>query len=94
MITFEVLLTELPGLPEADVRRWIANEWVRPDKGSDSYVFRDIDVARIRLIRDLRDELEINEAALPVVLMLLDQLYDLRRRLRELSVGSDEPIAL
>jgi len=36
----------------------------------------------VRLIQDLRDRLEINEAALPVVLMLLDQLYDLRRRMK------------
>jgi chaperone modulatory protein CbpM len=35
----------------------------------------------------LRDELEVGEAALPVVLLLLDQLYDLRRQLRELGVA-------
>ena len=33
----------------------------------------------------MRDEMEINEAALPVVLLLLDQLYDLRRQMRDLN---------
>lgn len=83
MIGFEVLLTAVPKLPRGDLERWIANAWVKPDGPSGNYQFRDIDVARVRLILELRDELEVNEAALPVVLLLLDQLYDLRRRLRD-----------
>jgi chaperone modulatory protein CbpM len=83
MITVEVLLTQLPDLPLQDLERWIANDWVRTDGQSGAYVFRDIDVARVRLIHELRDKLEISEAALPVVLLLLDQLYDLRRKMRE-----------
>jgi alpha-D-ribose 1-methylphosphonate 5-triphosphate synthase subunit PhnL len=33
----------------------------------------------------MRDEIEINEDVLPVVLLLLDQLYDLRRQMRDLN---------
>jgi chaperone modulatory protein CbpM len=84
MITVQVLLTQLPDLPLQDLERWISNDWVRPDGRAGDYNFREIDVARVRLIQELRDKLEINEAALPVVLMLLDQLYDLRRRMRDL----------
>jgi len=85
MITLEVLLTQLPNLPLQDLERWISNDWVRPDGRAGDYAFREIDVARVRLIQDLRDILEINEAALPVVLLLLDQLYDLRRRMKSLG---------
>jgi chaperone modulatory protein CbpM len=85
MITIDVLVTQLSGLQRQDLERWIANEWVRPDCRAGDYLFGEIDVARVRLIRELRDELQVNEEALPVVLSLLDQLYDLRRRLRELS---------
>ena len=81
MITVEVLLTRLPGLPLGDLERWISNDWVRPDGGQGHYGFREIDMARVRLIRELRDDLAIDEAALPVILLLLDQVYDLRRRL-------------
>ena len=84
MITIEVLLAQVPDLPLQDLERWISNDWVRPDGRAGDYAFGEIDVARIRLIQDLRDNLEINDAALPVVLLLLDQLYDLRRRLRNL----------
>ena len=84
MITVKVLLTQFPDLPLQDLERWISNDWVRPDARAGAYAFREIDVARVRLIQELRDKLEINEAALPVVLLLLDQLYDLRRRMRDL----------
>jgi chaperone modulatory protein CbpM len=85
MISIEVLVTELSGLQRQDVERWIANEWVRPESRAGTYLFREIDVARVRLIQELRDEMQVNEEALPVVLSLLDQLYDQRRRMRELS---------
>ncbi len=87
MITIEVLLTQLPNLPLQDLERWISNDWVRPDGRAGEYAFREIDVARVRLIQELRDKLEINEAALPVVLLLLDQLYDLRRRMTAMRPG-------
>ena len=55
---------------------------VRPDGPPGGYVFREIDVARVRLIVELRDALRLDEEALPVVLSLMDQLYEERRRLR------------
>lgn len=81
MITIDVVLNRVPGLPVQDLERWIFNDWVRPDGGPGDYVFRDIDVARVLLIYNLRDEMDVNELAIPVVLLLLDQLYDLRRQL-------------
>ena len=85
MIDIEILVAQVRGLQRADVDRWIAQRWVKPDGVAGQYAFQDIDVARVRLIRELRDDLQVNEEALPVVLSLLDQLYDLRRRLHDLS---------
>jgi len=85
MIAIDVLVAQVSGLSREDLERWISNEWVRPDRQTGGYVFREIDVARVRLIVEMRDELEVNEAALPVVLSLLDQLYDLRRHMRDLN---------
>jgi chaperone modulatory protein CbpM len=87
MISIELLVAEVVGLQRPDVLRWIENDWIRPHGTPGAYLFMDIDVARVRMIRDLRDDLDINEAALPVVLLLLDQLHDLRRRMRELGAG-------
>ena len=90
MINIDVLITQLSGLQRQDLERWILNEWVRPDRGAGTFVFREIDVARVKLIQELRDDMEINEAAMPVVLSLLDQLYDLRRRMRVLGAAIGE----
>lgn len=83
MISLDGLVEEANGPSRIDLKRWIANDWVRPHLASGALVFEEIDVARIDLIRDLKEDLGINEDALPVVLMLLDQLYDLRRQIHD-----------
>ncbi len=52
----------------------------------------DFDVERIRLILELRDDMQVNEEALPVVLSLLDQLYAMRRRMRRLRAAMDQTV--
>jgi chaperone modulatory protein CbpM len=90
VITMELLLTRMSGVDQADIERWIVNAWVRPDGRIGAWSFQEIDVARIRLIRELRDELAVNEDALPVVLSLLDQLHDTRRRMGQLLALMDD----
>jgi chaperone modulatory protein CbpM len=87
MISIEVLITRVAPLDPDDLDRWIGNDWVRPDGDAGHYEFREIDVARVQLIQALRNELQIDEAALPIVLSLLDQIYDMRLRMRELGTG-------
>jgi len=85
MITIESLIEHLSGLSRQDIEEWISNDWVRPDGRPGNYAFRRIDVARVRLIHQLRVDMQVNDEALPIVLSLLDQLYDQRRRMRDLS---------
>jgi chaperone modulatory protein CbpM len=89
MIGIEIVVSRCAGLQRHDLERWVANGWVRPEGAAGKFAFQEIDVARVQLIRQLRDELDVNEEALPVVLSLLDQLYDLRRRMRELADALD-----
>lgn len=84
MITIEMLSRTVAGVERADVERWIANAWIRPDGEPGSYRFHEIDVARVRLIIELRNDLGLEETALPVVLSLMDQLYETRRQVRRL----------
>ncbi len=63
---------------------WIKAGWLRPQGSRSSREFSDIDVARARLIGDLRGALGLNDEAVPVVLDLIDQIHGLRRLVREL----------
>ncbi|HEX2255370.1 MAG TPA: chaperone modulator CbpM [Afifellaceae bacterium] len=72
------------------LRTWVRRGWVRPERRGREHAFSELDVARIRLVCQLKDELSIDEEAIPVVLSLLDQLYGVRRELRNLARAVDE----
>lgn len=85
MITVEMLCRTVRGLDEREVREWVAQSLVRPEGDAERPRFTEQDVARVRLIAELRHELEVEEPTLPLVLSLLDQLYRERARLRLLA---------
>jgi len=89
MIKFESVIELVNGVRAAELRSWIEEGWVRPEEERGTYVFQEIDVARVRLIANLRRDLAIDREAVPVVLHLLDQLYAMRRRMRALSDAID-----
>ena len=93
MIGVDTLMTQVSGLTAPDLERWIDNDWVRPHGTAGAYLFQEIDIARVRLICELRDELRIDEEALPVVLLLLDQLYGMRRQIHDLGDALDRLVA-
>jgi chaperone modulatory protein CbpM len=63
---------------------WIDAGWLRPHGSPAGREFSDIDLARARLIGDLRGDLGVNDETVPVVLDLIDQIHGLRRLVREL----------
>jgi chaperone modulatory protein CbpM len=71
-----------PDLTQVELTTWVERGWVVPDTGEGGLVFREIDVARVRLILDLRRGMDVAEDAMPLVLSLLDQVYELRSRLK------------
>ena len=91
MITLDILCARFTRLEPDDLRRWIAEGYVRAEARDQGLVFHEIDAERVRLILDLRETMAVNEDALPVVLHLLDQVYALRRRLREIGEASEGP---
>ncbi len=90
MIRFNAIVAQFPDLPAPIIVDWIARGWVRAEgAGPDEWVFAEIDIARIRLIRELRIDLEVDEEALPLVLSLLDQVYGLRGTLKNVMQAID-----
>ena len=79
-------------LTQVELVHWVEQGWVIPDAEgaaaeataaeATAYVFREIDVARVRLIHDLRRDMDVGEDAVPLVLSLLDQIYELRSQLK------------
>jgi chaperone modulatory protein CbpM len=58
---------------------YVRREWIRPESERE---LDQEDVARIRLILELQNELGVNDEGIPLILHLLDQLYYLRFRLQ------------
>ncbi len=68
-----------------ELRGWVRQGWVRPREGAMGPVFDEIDIARIRLVCDLRKEMSIPADTLPVILSLIDQLHTARHDFRCLA---------
>lgn len=68
-----------------ELQGWIDQRLLRPQQTPQGYIFDEIDEARLALIRELRQDLLINDEALGVVLNLLDQVYAARRLLHEIE---------
>jgi chaperone modulatory protein CbpM len=77
--------------PEA-LDAWVEAGWLVPGRDDGKRRFSEIDVARARLIRDLKQDLGVNDEGIPVILDLVDQMHGLRQTLREvLTVLGAQP---
>jgi len=74
-----------PDLGESELVAWVERGWVHPRPSDTDWEFQDIDVARVRLIRDLRRDMAVQEETMPLVLSLLDQVYALRGQMRAVA---------
>ena len=92
---FSAVVAMFPDVRESELVSWVARGWVRPEGAEPDWVFADIDVARVRLIRDFRGAMAVPEDTLPLVLSLLDQVYTLRGQIHAIAravEGQPEPI--
>jgi len=96
-----MIISKLDFLDRAQLDRetlevWIEEEWLVPSGTATEPAFSEADLARAKLIRDLRQDLGINDEGVGVILNLLDQVHGLRKALadmlqfvRERSIKSD-----
>ena len=87
MMRVDDLLATISSLQRSDLEAWVRDELVAPQQESGTLLFSDMECARLRLICTLHYELEIDAQALPVVLSLVDQLYETRQRLLSLTAA-------
>lgn len=72
------------GLKVQTLEIWLEQRWLIPKQTSDGIGFSDIDIARARLIQELKSDLGANDAGIDVILHLMDQLHGMRRALEYL----------
>ncbi len=77
------------GVSRATLRVWVEEGWILPAAGDAGPVFDELDLARARLLARLRDDLCLDDEALPVVLSLIDQVHGLRRQVRVMAEALD-----
>jgi len=83
----EELVASIAALTREDLEDWLREDLVRPRPAETGPVFAEAECARVRLLVTLRHDLEVDAETLPLVVSLLDQLYDSRRRLRALGAA-------
>lgn len=66
---------------------WVEAGWLLPGRVEGRVHYSEVDLARAHLINDLAG-LGVNEAGVPIVLDLVDQLHGLRRALRDVLAAA------
>lgn len=79
------VVSEVRRVTLRELRLWVREGWVRPAQGEAGPLFDELDIARIRLLCDLRKDMGLATDALPVVLTLIDRLHETRRDLSLLA---------
>jgi chaperone modulatory protein CbpM len=72
------------GLHVQTLEFWLEQRWLIPQETSAGITFSEMDVARARLIQDLKSDFGVNDEGVDVILHLVDQLHGLRRALARL----------
>ncbi len=91
MIPLQAVAERFPQLAPGELALWVERRWVRAERGPDgAWRLTEMDVARVGLLVELRVTLEVTEDLIPMVLSLIDQLYDARRAVRAFLAALDE----
>lgn len=91
MKTVSEVVLAVGRIQQPELVRWIELGWVTPSRPNEPsstaahLLFSDMDVARVRMICDLRHDLVVEEDTIPLVLSLLDQMYALRHQMNALT---------
>ena len=85
MMRMAELIESVGSLRREDLEMWIGEAMVKPVEQEGEPIFGPVECARVQLICTLHYDMEIEADTLPIVLDLMDQLYETRERLNALS---------
>jgi len=78
-------LAAIPRLTRSRLVTYVAAQVVMPVIAEGGLVYRQVDIARLALICDLTEDLELDETGVAVVISLIDQLHAVRQDLHALA---------
>jgi chaperone modulatory protein CbpM len=81
MTNLDELLRLHGKLTTVHVERWVARGLLRPLAAGDAWSFEQIDVARVRLLAELADDIGLDDDTVEAVVALIDQVHTLRDQL-------------
>ena len=80
-INYEITeIIELYQLNEIFICECIEREWIIPSNTEEKLLDQE-DIARILLIKDLKEVFEVNDESIPIILHLIDQIHLLKSRI-------------
>lgn len=85
MMRMNELVASITALRREDLELWIGEAIVHAGEEKGEPVFEEAECARVRLICTLHYDLDVEPGTLPIVLDLIDQLHETRRRLKALG---------
>ncbi len=81
MTTLHELLQIHSGLSTLRIERWTARGLLRPTGEPEAWTFEAIDVARVRLLAELGDDMGLDDDTVEALVGLVDQVHTLRDQL-------------
>ena len=70
------------GIQHATLQVWVDEGWLVPRQADAGPELSEVDLARAYLIRELRDDLGVNDEGIGIILNLIDQVHGLRSMLQ------------
>ena len=90
MMREDYLVETIDELTHDELARWLDEGLIRPQRRAGTRYYREIDVARVRLIVEMRQELRVHSDDIPFFISLIDQIHGLRHQLRRLAQAVEE----
>ena len=91
--TFAETLVQVSEISREQLESYIRSGVVQPVQSQAGPRFRDLDIARLRLVADLSEGYHLDDEALTLVLSLVDQLHGLHGDMRAiLDAVAREPV--
>ncbi len=69
------------GIERATLQVWVEEGWLVPHGEISGLFLSDVDLARARLIGELRKDMGVNDEGIGIILNLIDQVHGLRSML-------------